>query len=282
MLPLLAVVIASSPATATPFASSEIAATESAAAAESLLAPEPAPPGFDLSVNSFAEPAADDVKPEDYDKWHGAISLGATLANGNTDRTTFNASAKAENRREKDRRTGELLWNYAEEEDTVTERRIYALGKYDYFVNKKLYYLGQLSGEYNKSADLDLRIIVSAGAGYQFYDEERWKFAGEAGLSYIDENYDGGADDDEYVAARLAYNADWKPDDKWTLGQKTEVFPSLEDSDDVTARVDTNAKVMLSEKMFAQIQWLLTWDNTPPSGSTGTDSLLLLMLGWSF
>jgi putative salt-induced outer membrane protein len=281
MIPLLAVVLANPLPPASLHAVPEVAvAPELAAAVDPLLAPEPA--GFDLSLNSFAEPALEDVKPEEYGKWHGSLAAGATFANGNTDRTTFNASAKAVNRREKDRRTGEFLWNYAEEEDSITERRVYALGKYDYFVNEKLYYLGQLTGESNDSADLDLRIITSAGAGYQFSNEERWKFAGEAGLSYIDEDYSGTADDDEFVAARLAYNADWKPDDKWAFGQKTEVFPSLEDSDDVTARVDTNAKLMLTEKMFAQLQWILTWDNTPPSGASGTDSLFLIMLGWSF
>ncbi|MFN0007923.1 MAG: YdiY family protein [Planctomycetota bacterium] len=271
MLPFIAVLLASPLSAALPLESPEIAA-----------AAEPAVSGFDLSVNSFAPPAADDVKPEDYGKWHGSVGLGATLSNGNTDRTTFNASAKAESRREKDRRTGEFLWNYSQEEGSITERRVFALGKYDYFASEKLYYLGQLSGEYSKSASLDLRVIVAAGVGYQFYEEERWKLAGEAGLAYVDENYVGSSDDEGFLAARLAYNAEWKPDDKWALGQKTEIFPSLEESSDITARVDTHAKVQLSEKMFAQIQWLITWDNSPPSGSTGTDSLLLLMLGWSF
>lgn len=277
MISLLAVALASTLSTESTFAS-----LETVDATEPLVAYDPAPPGFDLSLNGFAEPAPQDEKPEEYGQWHGSIAAGATFANGNTDRTTFNASAKAVNRREKDRRTGEFLWNYAEEEDSITERRVYGLAKYDYFVNDKLYYLGQATGEANDASALDLRLIFSAGAGYQFYNEETWKFAGEAGLSYIDEDFEGTADDDEYPAARLAYIADWKPKEHWSLGQKTEVFPSLEDSDDVTARVDTNAKVNLSERMFFQAQWIITWDNTPPSGASGTDSLLLLMLGWTF
>lgn len=277
MIPLLAAILASPISTGfTP------ATTESAPAPELAIVSEPAPPGFDLSVNSFAAPAADEIKPEDLDVWHGSVSLGATIATGNTERTTFAASGKAENRREKDRRSAELLWNYTEEDDSVTERRIFALGKYDYFVNEKRYWFGQLSGEYNKAAFLDLRVIIAGGLGHQFREDEKLKFGGEVGLAYVDEDYEVNADDGEYIAARLAYKADWNPDEKWNLGQTTELFPSLEDSDDISARVDTHAKLALSEKMFAQVQWLYTWDNTPATGAERVDNLFLLMLGWSF
>ena len=67
----------------------------------------PTAPGFDLS-----EPLAyDDPKPEDLGKWKGAVSLGATVSNGNTNRKTATATANAELRREKDRFTFGLLWN---------------------------------------------------------------------------------------------------------------------------------------------------------------------------
>jgi putative salt-induced outer membrane protein YdiY len=242
---------------------------------------EPARPGFDLSANlSAASP--DDVKPEEYGKWHGSVTFGATSASGNTDRFTAALGANAVNRREKDRRTFDLLWNYAEEEGTITQRRTYASGKYDYFVDKKLYYLGQASLENDMNAKLDLRAIAGAGAGYQFREDDIWKLAGEAGLSYVDENYDGSSDDAEFIAARLAYKADWTPNKAWAVGQATQLYPSLEDNDDITARVDTHAKVTLTEKMFAQLQWIYSWDNTPATGAERVDNLFLLMIGWTF
>jgi hypothetical protein len=38
----------------------------------------------------------------------------------------------------------------------------------------------------------------------------------------------------------------------------------------------------LTEKMFAQLGWLFTWDNTPAAGAERTDNLVLLTIGWSF
>jgi putative salt-induced outer membrane protein YdiY len=239
-------------------------------------------PGFDLSGNPFAKVVAEDPKPEEFGKWHGNISFGASISDGNTDRKTFSASGKAINRREKDRITFELLWNYAEESDFVTQRRTYGSGKYDYFVSKKLYYLGQVSGENDKNSGLDLRMIYTAGAGYQFREDEVWKIAGEAGLAYVDESYQDSMDDADYLAARLAYNADWKPNEQWTAGQSAQIYPSLEESDDVNAVVDTHTKVTLTANMFAQLQWIFTWDNTPSTGADRVDNLYLLTVGWSF
>ena len=274
MLPFIAVLLASPLSASLP--------TETSAAPVAAIASETAQPGFDLSENSFAPPAPDEVKPEDYGKWHGSVSVGATKSNGNTDRTTASVGAHAENRREDDRFTFDFLWNYAEEQGNITQRRTYGAGKYDYFVSKKLYYLGQVSGESDSNANLKLRTTAGVGAGYQFREDESWNVLGEAGLSYVDENFDGTTDDDDFIAARLAYKADYKVDDKWSAGQGAELFPSLEDQNDVNARVDTHAKVSLSEKMFAQAQWIFTWDNTPATGADRVDNLFLLMLGWSF
>lgn len=238
----------------------------------------PVAAGFDLS-----EPVAyEDPKPEDLGKWKGAVSLGATVANGNTNRKTATATANAELRREKDRFTFGLLWNYAKEDGVTTDRRTLATAKYDYFISKKLYALANASGESDLNALLDLRMIFGVGLGYQFLENEHWNVNGEAGLSYVDENYKDDSADAEFLAARLAYKAEYKVDDKWSAGQIGEIYPSLEDSDDVNARVDTHAKVMLTDKMFAQAQWLFTWDNTPASGAKRTDNLYLLTLGWSF
>jgi putative salt-induced outer membrane protein YdiY len=239
-----------------------------------------AAPGFDLSAP--AAPPADGPPPEEIGKWKGSVAIGATIANGNTNQKTASATADVHLRRERDRTTFGLLWNYSREEGVTTQRRTLATAKYDYFFTKKFYGLVNASGESDLNALLDLRLIFGLGAGYQFIEDEHWNVNGEAGLSYVDENYKVDASDAEFLAARFAYKVEYKVDDKWSAGQGAELYPSLEDKDDVNARVDTHAKVMLTDKMFAQAQWLFTWDNTPAAGAKRTDNLYLLALGWSF
>lgn len=140
-----------------------------------------------------------------------------------------------------------------------------------------------MSGENDYASALDLRLTLGAGVGYQFLDDARWKVQGEAGLAYVDEDFETSGDDQEYLAARLAYKADYTAESgKWTAGQWGEVFPSLESGDDISARVDTHGRLNLTETMFAQAQWIFSWDNTPATGADRVDNLYTLSLGWSF
>jgi putative salt-induced outer membrane protein YdiY len=215
-------------------------------------------------------------------KWTGSVTIGASFSDGNTERTTVSTAADAECRREKDRTKLGFLWNYAEEASSITERKTQARAQYDYFFSKQLYGLAQASAENDFRAALELRTTLGVGAGYQFADTETWKLSAEAGLSYFNEDFKTDDDDQSYLAARLAAKWDHKPSDKWTVGQLGEFYPSVEDVEDVYARLDTKARVELGGSMYAQGQWIYAWDNTPASGKERVDNLLILGLGWSF
>ena len=241
-----------------------------------------------LTLLTSAAPAVPVAAPEDpppppMNEWNGSVNVGASMSTGNTEKTTVSAGANAEYRREKDRTTLKFLWAYQDEDERgVVERTVFGSAKYDYFLSDKTYVYGQLTGEYNFAAGLDLRTTVSVGLGHQLLDGPRWWFAPEVGLAYVDENFQDSSDDTDFVAARLAYKAKWQANENVTVEQDAEVFPSLEDSDDVYSKVDTRAKVVLSESMFAQAQHVWTWDNTPAAGAEKSDQLFVLGIGWNF
>jgi putative salt-induced outer membrane protein YdiY len=242
----------------------------------SLAAPAPA-----AHVAPALAPVVQDEE-EPLGEWHGSVGLGFTWQGGNTRRTNLNFSADARYRREKDRTTASVVMTKAQEDGSTTDRKIYAAVKYDYFIAERTYLYAKASGEKDKSADLDLRWILSAGVGQQLYDSETFKLDGEAGLSYVDESYDDSDDDESYLAARLAYDWAYVPNETWNAAQTGEIFPSLEDSKDISSRLDTRGRLNLTERMFAQAQWIWTWDNTPASGAHHSDQTVLLTLGWTF
>lgn len=240
------------------------------------------PAGFVLSEPTAATIALADATGPVMDKWTGAVNAGATISDGNTESRSASVGADAEYRRTKDRTTLKLQWNYADDGVSVTQRRIYGAAQYDYFLTEKTYVLAQTSGEYDTKANLDLRTTLGVGVGRQLRDDAAWKLSGEAGLTYFNEDFQGSADDKDYIAGRLAYNAEYKAIEKWVFSQLGELFPSLEEAEDVYAKVDTKARVTLTDKMFAQLEWIYAWDNTPATGAERVDNLYLLTLGWSF
>lgn len=232
------------------------------------------------------EPAA--VEDAEKPRWTGSVAVGASVSEGNTERRAYNASADAELRRQKDRWTAGLYYNFGEEKTggssayATTEDRSGLKGQYDYFISEKTYFLGQASAETDQQADLDLRWTAGVGVGHQFREDEELKLSAEAGLSYLDEDFGDDSADTGYLAARGAYNVDWKIDEDWTLGHTGVIFPSLEDSDDVSAKLDTRLDVSLTERMFARLQWVWDWDNTPAPGNEESDHRILLNIGWGF
>lgn len=238
----------------------------------------PAPatlPTSSLLQDEAAEAAADPA-------WKGAVTVGASVSDGNTKIKRASATADAVKDMEDHRYTLGFQWNFAQETGVITQRRTLARAQYDKFISEKMYWLANVSFEADSQADLDLRTIAGFGLGYQFKDTEKFKLAGEAGLSYFDEDYGDDDADGDYIAARLAYKWDYLHSDRWAFSQNAEIYPSLEESDDVYAKVDTRAKATLTDNMFAQLQWLFDWDNTPASGKKRVDNLYLLTVGWKF
>ena len=214
-------------------------------------------------------------------QWEGAVTVGVSLTEGNTDITKASAAVDASKKLEKERYTLGFSWNFSEENETVTQRKTYGKGQYDRFVSEKMYWLLQASAEADDAAGVDLRTTVGAGVGYQFSDTEKWKLSGEAGLSWFNEEFEDSTEND-YIAARLAYKWAYILSEKWAFEQSGEIFPSLEDSEDIYSKIDSRAKVTLTENMFAQAQWVWDWDNTPAAGNDRSDHLLLITVGWSF
>ncbi len=237
------------------------------------------------AVQTPAAPAAP-VEP----KWTGSVSIGASLTEGDTALRSGSATADAEYRRENDRTKAGFWWNYQEDKNAnprITQRKTGIKLQYDYFFSKRTYGLIQGSAENDFAADIDLRTTIGVGLGRQFFDSEEfigpgtWKLSAELGATNFDEKHYV-AKDDDHIAARAAYNADWKASDKWDFTQTFEAFPSLERGEDILTKLDTRAKVTLTAKMFAQLQWLWTWDNTPAPGTHRNNNLYAITVGWSF
>lgn len=99
----------------------------------------------------------------------------------------------------------DFLYNIAEENGVMTSRSAYAALKYDYFIRKKVY--SYLAPELlnDKFKDLNLRVAVGPGLGYQIWDDKIKSLGLEAGLSYFSEDLRSGPDK-QWLTARFVGN----------------------------------------------------------------------------
>jgi putative salt-induced outer membrane protein YdiY len=258
-----------------------------------LLPLPPAPQPLDLSLEAFTfvqeEPAAapEEAAPPPEPGWHGTLSAGLTLTRGNSETTTIAVAGDAEHKTEADRWTTSVWFNQDEQEDpdtgdsTTTAKNYGGKLQYDRFLTEKLYWLANAKGERDEAASLQFRGTAGLGLGYQFKDTESFKLNGEAGLNWVHEDLEGESPN-EFLAARLASNWEYLWTETTKLGQTAELYPSLEDSDDWTSKIDTHADVSMTKAMFLRLQHVLDYDNTPAEGAKKADNRVLVTVGWTF
>lgn len=221
-------------------------------------------------------------------QWKGDLSLGATWTDGNTESSSVNATFKAERRGADDRWAFDAFVNYGDTTDkstgtsTVTTNNSGASAKYDYFYSKRTFFYGNASHKVDHVADLDLRAIVGAGVGYQWVEGERLEWATDAGLSYVDEDFGDNAADADFAAARVASTLAYQISKTASFAQLAEILPSLEDSDDLIAKVDSKLKLNIFGKWNAFVQHVLDFDDSVPNGNDEADHRVVVGVTWGF
>jgi putative salt-induced outer membrane protein YdiY len=222
--------------------------------------------------------------PEEFPQWSGSLAFGTIWTAGNTENTTINGNFNAERRGEMDRWTIGLYGNYGTTDPGNIETTNNSGGgvKYDYFQTPKLYWYGNGQAKVDHVADLNLRTILGAGAGYQWFETEKSKWGTELGLSYVDEDFADDSADASFTSVRVASNYTRHLSKTTTFEQVAEAFPSLEDSSDFVAKVDSRLKLNITGKWIAQIQYVLDFDDSTPAGVKEADHRVVLGIGWAF
>ncbi len=75
--------------------------------------------------------------------------------------------------------------------------------------------------------DLDLRLVIGSGMGYQWVERKALNFSTEVGLAWTDERYKDSMLDNDYLAAILRWDMDCRLFDRLTLFSRGEWRPSL-------------------------------------------------------
>ncbi|MFT5732930.1 MAG: putative salt-induced outer membrane protein YdiY [Planctomycetota bacterium] len=259
----------------------------SALAAPSVEAPLPAVTPVVTSLSSLSTALLQD-EPEEVEEgvWHGSINLGMSKAEGNVNIETYALTGKAVRVVDIHRYTLDGLWYYSTLDNEINQRRALGSAKYDQFFSEKTYFWTNVLGETNEQAELDLRWTVGGGIGQQWRDDPEWKINTEVGLAYFKEEFNSGEKND-YLAARLAWDVWKRLTDTVVFGHFAEIFPSVEDADDIYGRGETYVEAQLSARMTARLSWIAVYDNTPAELAPGVnlkrlDNIYLLNLGWTF
>ncbi len=232
-----------------------------------------------VSINPPAKPAP---------KWTGSVSAGVTATSGNTSTEAINASVSVARRSEKDRTTAGADYAKGKQEDPdtgdekTTEDWWRGKAQYDYFFSKKFF--GFINGSYEKDsiAELDRRVVVGGGAGYQWIESAKTNFSTAAGLASLYEKFDNQTDSNSELSAQASYNFDHQVNKNVKFLHDLTYYPALDKISDYYLTTTAELRASLTKAMFANFKVIFNYDATPANNRSSTDIKYIFGVGMTF
>ncbi len=233
-------------------------------------------------INSINPP------PKPVPAWHGDISGAIVSTHGNTAIDTQNFSANLSKRTENDRTTLSASYIRGEQKDPttgeqeITQDEWKMRGKYDYFFTKKAF--GFLDGRYERDriAELDRRVVIGGGLGYQWVESEPFNFSTEAGVASVYEKYNTQTDSTSQLSGQVGYHLDKKLNDTFTFINDLTYYPGFEKFSDYLLTTTAEIRAKMTEQFFTNFKVVFDYDATPAEGAGKTDVKYIFGIGVNF
>ena len=230
------------------------------------------------------------VNPEE--KWHGSVTVGATVTRGNTVSEDVAIAADVSRRWEDDRFTasGEYNWSQngtSKATKQKTQDKITLAEQWDHFLSEKVY--GYENGKFERDTinGLSSRYRLGLGLGYQWLDGYeiddvgKFSFSQEAGFEWVKERQ---GKSDDYASFRYKHTAKWLPAcvDDVEVFHNFEFHPEVGEFSNHVINTDIGAqtKIWGGWNLLAKFEW--DYDNEPAPGAKKSDLRYILGLGYKW
>jgi hypothetical protein len=219
--------------------------------------------------------------------WTGSIAANALYSQANTTNLQFGGTADANRRSETDRINFSAGYQYSEQKldhiSTTSVNNWFAQGEYDYFFEPKLFVYGNARAEQDQVNFLNMRLLPSVGAGYQWIERSDFNVSFRGGPAWLYEDYSTAPDPRSSIGLNLSYHLDKSFDgDRIKVFNDIALFPSLENLDDFVAIADGGVRFEFTKTLFSELSVNVNYDYSPAPGAEQATTQYLFGLGFTF
>lgn len=254
------------------------------------------PNGFSITTGKPLQPqtfaltqvASINPPPKPLPKWTGSISGAVASTHGNTSTESLSGSFSTIRRSEKDRITANADYARTQQEDPdtgdedITANWWKTKAQYDYFFSKKFF--GFVNGRYERDAiaELDRRVVVGGGGGYQWIEEPDMSFSTSFGLASLYEKFDNQTDSNSEISLQAGYNFSMTVHKNIKVLHDLTYYPSVEQFSDYFLTTSGEVRATMIKNLFASFRVIFDYDASPAIGRQSTDVKYLLGIGLEF
>lgn len=214
-------------------------------------------------------------------EWKSRADLAAQVANGNTDTQNYSVLAESSLKQDNVEYLLTLLISNEEAEGITTKEQLDFDFLYKRFVSEKWYASGNFEYFEDPIKEVDRRVTLGAGMGYQFWDNSFGALSSELGVSYVNEDIGGETSNNP----ALRWGLDYK---KYFFDKRMEAFHRqsvlfIPDSDrgEVIAS-STGVRYALNTRIDATARVDVNHETKPAPGNSKTDVIYNLGVGVKF
>jgi putative salt-induced outer membrane protein len=216
-------------------------------------------------------------------KWSDEGELSFVDTGGNTDVTTLSAKNllkyKFTNKLQGAWKLGVL---YGESDGEKNAESYFTELRLDYQYTKRLYSYAIAGWMQDEFAGFDSRYYLGPGVGYKFLSGPNHFLVGEAGLSYVKEEYIDDTDKD-YLQGRAFAQYKYAFTEKNRFSQSVEFLYDFDDSENYNVNSETAVISALSDYLSLKTSYVVKYDNQPvPETLEETDTVLAVTLVVNF
>mgnify|MGYP002014241385 FL=1 len=213
--------------------------------------------------------------------WVSRVDLSAVFSSGNSSTESFNTLAESRLKRPNAEHLVTLLRNTEKAEGATSKDQVDLSYGFKRFISPRWY--GSANSNYfrDELKDIDQRLSIGAGLGFQLANSRRGVLSTEVGVSAVQERLNGV--DRTNPAARWAIDFQ-----RYFFDRRIEVFHRqtlLAIASEGRGQVltsSTGLRFALSERVDTALRTDLNYETNPPQGSEKTDTTYTLGVGLKF
>jgi putative salt-induced outer membrane protein YdiY len=217
-------------------------------------------------------------EPEDYSEWDTWIDLNSTVEKGNTDSEKVALKFKTNYKRGDHRNIGELTWARETQTGVTTKDQELAQYAYNWSFSDPWFLAGNTSYERDPIKELNHRLSVGGGVGYNFWDAARRFFQLQAATGYQTEKI-GGIDNESVILGglmRIRY--DFIGGDL-SLFHNSSFFSAVTGRRNNVLKTETGVRYEITDLLYFNFEIDFDHESNPADGVEPEDLTMLFGLG---
>ncbi len=208
---------------------------------------------------------ADEGK-EEPPHWKGDVSLGLSLARGNSQSSNFSFTFAAAGPVNK---ANTLFWAnkaiclFGEMDGETSAENLLIASRLDWEHSGRLYSYYEIQMVRDRFKNYSYRLLPAVGLGYKIIAAESFSLGLDAGLSQVITKFYDSGETESYTGLKIGQQLTWKISETAEFNEKAEIAPDISDFGRYYLRFEANLITAIAKSWSVKLTLIDNYDNAP-------------------